>query len=80
MPIVRAKNEAVELGLTWAHNLFILWAGVPALGRFQHRDSIEFPFPLDHSLLSFSHCFLNLSTPFPPLTSHIYSSKLVVRL
>ena len=31
---VRAKNEAVELGLTWAHNLFILWAGVSYFGLF----------------------------------------------
>ena len=31
---VRAKNEAVELGLTWAHNLFILWARVSYFGSF----------------------------------------------
>ena len=70
--------------LSWASLglIIYLYCGLefPALGRSQHRDSIEFPLPLDHSLLSFPPCFLNLSTPFPPLTSHIYSSKLVVRL
>ena len=23
---VQAKNEAIRLGVTWAHNLFVLWA------------------------------------------------------
>ena len=76
VPKMRLLSWA-SLGLT-----IYLYCGMefPTLGHSQYRDSIEFPLPLDYSLLSFSHCFLHLSTPFPPLTSHTYSPKLVVRL
>ena len=76
VPKMRLLSWA-SLGLTIS-----LYCGLdfPTLGRSQQRDSIDFPLPLDHSLRSFSYCLMNLLTLFPPLTSHIYSPKLVVRL
>ena len=79
-PIVRAKNEAVELGLTRAHNLFILWAGVSYFGSF---SALRLNWISSSSRSLSSLFFPLLSEPFnhfPPLTSHIYSPKLMVRL
>ena len=82
---VGAKNEAVGLGLIWAHNLFVMWVLdflvwiVPNTETQQGNFSLRAPLL---PLLLFSCCSLapilrflwNLSTTSSsPLSSHIYS-------
>ena len=89
---MHAKNEVNGPALTWAHNLFVVWAldflpwVVPNTETQQSNLSLWTPLL---SLLLLFCCFLapsilsflwNLSTPFSPLTSHIYSPKLVEEL
>ena len=69
-PIVRAKNEAVELGLTWAHNLFILWAGFSYFGSFSAKRLNR----ISSSSGSLSSLFFPLPyEPFNPLSSTNFS-------
>ena len=60
---VGAKSEAIRLGLTRAHNLFVLWAWVSYFGLFttQRLNEITSSSGSFYSL-SFPYFFMNLST------------------
>ena len=71
---VRTRNKAVGLGLTRAHNLFVLWARVSYFGSFlaQRLNKITFSSRSLYSL-SFPNFFVNLSTTFSSFNfSYLY--------
>ena len=77
--IMRAKNEAIGLGLTRAHNLFVKWACISYIRLFSVQrltETISLSLWVTHLTL-FSVSLQAFPTLFPRLTSHIYSQVLV---
>ena len=68
--LVRAKNEAIVLGLNQTHNLFVLWAWVSYFGLFsaQRLHKITSSSGSFYSL-SFPNFFVNLPTKKKPFSS-----------
>ena len=76
---VHAKNEAIGLGLTQAHNPFVKWVWISYVGLFLAQRLTKIVF-LSLWITHLTLCSVSLQafpTPFPPLASHIYSQALV---
>ena len=72
---VRAKNEAIGLGLTRAHNLFVKWTWISYVGLFSAQRLTEI-ISLSLWITHLTLFFVSLQafpTSLPPLASHIYS-------
>ena len=79
MVYVHAKNEAIGLGLTRTHNLFVKWAWISYVGLFSAQrltKTISLSLWVTHLTLLFVS-LQAFPTPFPPLASHIHSQALV---
>ena len=77
--LICTKIEAIGLGLTRAHNLFVKWVWISYVGLFLAQRLTEVVFLslwITHLTL-FSISLQAFPTPFPPLASHIYSQALV---